>query len=316
MRVAVVVGGRSEEAAVTRVSGENVSRALRELGHDPVTVEVASKGWKTDRGPVEVAPGRGLAGCDAAFPLVAGLQSVLELLDVPYVGPGVLAAGLTGHKKICKDLLGSWGYPQARYVQWAAGMAASDLEHLGLPLFVKPTRLGSSIGITKVEDLGDLSGAIEAAAAHDPLVIVEEAVVDAVELEVGVLGFEKPITSEVGEVVVPPGGWNDYENKYADGPARLIVPADIPEAVAAQTRKFAEECYLLLGCSGGARVDLFYRPDSGDVLINEVNSSPMYATTSAFPILWEASGLRLHEVVSVLLEAAFERYREISEERY
>jgi D-alanine-D-alanine ligase len=316
VRVAVVVGGRSDEAAVTRVSGENVAQALRRLGHEPVTVEVASTGWSTDRGPVAVAPGRGLADCDVAFPLVAGLQSLLEILDVPYVGPGTLAAGLTGHKKICKDLLGSWGFPQVRYLQWAPAMVTSDLEHLGLPLFVKPARLGSSIGITKVEALGDVGQAVEIAAAHDPLVVIEEAVVDAVELEVGVLGFDKPISSEVGSVIVPPGGWNDYDNKYGAGLARLSVPAEIPDAVAGQAREMAEKCYRMLGCSGGARVDLFYLPDSGRLLVNEVNSSPMYTPTSAFPLLWEASGRQLPEVVTALLDAAFDRYRSVAAEKY
>lgn len=315
MLVAVIVGGRSDESTVTRISGENICRALIALGHRPVVVEAAPRGWTAHGKPVMMEPGRGLASCQVVFPLVAGLQSLLEVLDIPYVGPGAFAASLTGHKKICKDLMKSWGFPQVRYLQWNQDLTNADLEDLGLPLFVKPARLGSSIGITKVASLDQLTEAISTAASHDPLVLIEEAV-EAIELEIGVMGFAKPVVSEVGQVLVSPNSWNDYDNKYSVVNPRLVVPAEIPASVAEWAQRLAGDCYARLGCSGGARVDLFYLTEKKSLLINEVNSSPMYTPTSAFPLLWQASGLELPEVVGVLLDTAFERHQATRDERF
>jgi D-alanine-D-alanine ligase len=316
MRVAVIVGGRSEEAVVTRVSGEHVSRAIAKLGHQPVIVEAGRRAWTAKGEHLTLEPGRGLASCHVAFPLVAHLQGLLEALDVPYTGPAAFAAHLTGHKIVCKDLLGIRGIPQVPYREWIDdGDPADLLTQLEFPWFVKPARLGSSIGISKVSALEDLAEAIAHAQSHDPLVIVEQGV-EAIELEVGVLGHGEPVASTVGQVIVEPGGWNDYDNKYGSLSPRLKAPADVPPHVEKEAQSLACRAYFELGCSGGARVDLFYLPEQEKLLVNEINASPMYTPSSAFPVLWQASGVDLPGVVEILLEAAFEKHDSQGREKY
>ena len=249
-------------------------------------------------------PGSGLLGSEVAFPVLHGpygedgtVQGLLELLDVPYVGAGVLASSLCMDKVVFKDVLAAAGVPQVGYAaireaRWRDRPDAvrEELAALGLPLFVKPARLGSSVGIAKVRQEDELVAALEGAFAHDGLVIAE-AFSAGVEVECAVIGLNEAEASVPGEVVLLGGAeWYDYEAKYSDGGVRLQVPARIPPDAVERVRRLAADTFLRVGCAGLARVDFFVE-DDGRVLVNELNTLPGMTPTSAFPKLWEASGV-------------------------
>jgi D-alanine-D-alanine ligase len=288
----------------------------------PVLLERDGSWHGPDGAPLALAPGGGLLGADVAFPVLHGpfgedgtVQGLLELLDVPYVGAGVLASSLCMDKIVFKDVLAAAGVPQVAYVavreaRWrdAPGEVRSELAALGLPVFVKPARLGSSVGIAKVRALDALDAALEGAFAHDGLVIVE-AFSAGTEVECAVIGLFEAEASVPGEVVLLGGAeWYDYEAKYSPGGVELRVPAAIPEAAVADVRRLAVETFLRVGCAGLARVDFFVE-DGGRVLVNELNTLPGMTPTSAFPKLWEAAGVPWPEACERLLRIALERHR-------
>jgi D-alanine-D-alanine ligase len=233
---------------------------------------------------------------------------------VPYVGAGVLASSLCMDKIVFKDVLAAAGVPQVQYravreARWhgAPDAVRAELEPLGLPVFVKPARLGSSVGIAKVRDATALGVALDGAFAHDGLVIAE-AFSAGTEVECAVLGLHEPEASVPGEVVLAGGAeWYDYEAKYSPGGVELRVPAEIPEAAAATVRRLAVETFLRVGCAGLARVDFFVE-DGGRVLVNELNTLPGMTSTSAFPKLWEATGVSWPEACDRLVSLALERH--------
>jgi D-alanine-D-alanine ligase len=324
VRVAVLHGGRSSEHDVSLASAEAAIGGIAAAGHDAVPVLLEREGgW---RGPdgllLALTPGGGLLGADVAFPVLHGpfgedgtIQGLLELLDVPYVGAGVLASSLCMDKIVFKDVLAAAGVPQVDYAavreaRWRAEPDAvrAQLARLGLPLFVKPARLGSSVGIAKVREAGELDAALEGAFAHDGLVIVE-AFSDGVEVECAVMGLYEASASVPGEVVLVGGAeWYDYEAKYGPGGVELRVPAGIRDADAETVRRLAVETFLRVGCAGLARVDFFVE-DGGRVLVNELNTLPGMTPTSAFPKLWEATGVPWPEACDRLVGLALERHR-------
>jgi D-alanine-D-alanine ligase len=216
---------------------------------------------------------------------------------------------------VFKDVLAAAGVPQVDYaavreVRWreAPDAVRAGLARLGMPLFVKPARLGSSVGIAKVREPGELDAALEGAFAHDPLVIAE-AFSGGTEVECAVIGLYDAEASVPGEVVLLKGAeWYDYEAKYSDGGVALEVPARIADDAAADVRRLAVETFLRVGCAGLARVDFFVE-DGGRVLVNELNTLPGMTPTSAFPKLWEAAGVPWPEACDRLLNLALERYR-------
>jgi len=234
---------------------------------------------------------------------------------VPYVGAGVLASSLCMDKVVFKDVLAAAGAPQVAYLavreaDWRdrPDVVRSVLAPLGLPLFVKPARLGSSVGIAKGGSSAELDAALDGAFAHDGLVIAE-AFSGGTEVECAVMGYRAPEASVPGEVVLLGGAeWYDYEAKYSDGGVELRVPARIPDASAAELRRLAVETFLRVGCAGLARVDFFVE-DDGRVLVNELNTLPGMTRTSAFPKLWEAAGVPWPEACDRLLGFALERHR-------
>jgi D-alanine-D-alanine ligase len=320
VRVAVLAGGRSSEHEVSLSSAEAVREGVAAAGHEvlPITIE-RSGAWTHAGEALTWTPGGGLLGADAVFPVLHGpfgedgtLQGLLELLDVPYVGAGVLASSLCMDKIVFKDVLAAAGVPQVdsaavREARWNAAPEAvlRELTVLGTPVFVKPARLGSSVGIAKVWSEAEMGPALEAAFVHDPLVIVE-AFSSGIEVECSVIGNGEPEASVPGEIVLHGADWYDYESKYRPGGMELQVPARLPDAVREEVRRLAVDTFVRVGCAGLARVDFFVEGER--VLVNELNTLPGFTATSVFPKLWEASGVPFPELCDRLLTLACERY--------
>ena len=267
---------------------------------------------------------RVLGRVDVVLPLLHGpygedgtLQGLLELVDVRYVGSGVLASAASMDKQVMKVLLADAGLAVGPHLvvrprDWERrpGQVADDVEELGWPVFVKPARAGSSIGISKVHHPEDLAAAIEAARAHDPKVVVE-AMVTGREIECAVLESPDggvPATSLPGEVEVLSGHeFYDFEAKYLDaGAIRLSCPADLPPELTHRVRELSARAFEALGCEGLARVDFFVTP-GGDVLVNEVNTMPGFTPFSMYPRMWAATGLDYGELVDRLIRLALRR---------
>jgi D-alanine-D-alanine ligase len=320
VRVAVLAGGRSSEHEVSLSSAAFVREACAAAGHEVLAVTVERSGaWTLDGGELALRPGGGLVGADAVFPVLHGpfgedgtVQGLLELLDVPYVGAGVLASALCMDKVVFKEVLAAADVPQVGYAAvreplWRSdpGAVMDAVADLGTPVFVKPARLGSSVGISKSGEGGpELAGALELAFEHDGLAIVE-AFSGGMEVECSVIGLGEPEVSMPGEIVVN-ADWYDYEAKYTPGGMELVAPARLPEAVREEVRRLAADTFLRVGCAGLARVDFFVEGDR--VLVNELNTMPGFTETSVFPKLWEAGGLPAPELCDRLLGYAVERY--------
>ena len=315
-------GGRSSEHEVSLASAASVAAGLRSAGHTVLEVEVTREGrWRAEAAELSFSPGCGWPGIDVVFPALHGpfgedgtVQGLLELLDVAYVGAGVLASAACMDKVTFKRLMGTGDIPQvpyravaARDFRQAPAGILGELETLGLPVFVKPARLGSSVGIGRVLDPAELRPALVEAFTHDSLAIVEAAAAG-IEVECGVLGDEDPIASEPGEILLAAGesGWYDYAAKYTPGAMRLIVPARISETARRRVRKLATESFTRAGCAGLARVDFFVDGDS--VLVNELNTMPGFTDTSVYGLLFAASGMAYPELLDRLVSLALERH--------
>jgi D-alanine-D-alanine ligase len=314
MRVAVLSGGRSSEHQVSLDSGASVAEGLRAAGHDVIPVLLERDGrWTRDGEEVALRAGGGLLDAEVAFPVLHGpfgedgtVQGLLECLDLPYVGPGVLAAAVAIDKLIFKRVLAFHDIPQVEFCEAGEDGWRERADTMGLPLWVKPARLGSSVGISKVTSVEPgLDEAVELARRHDPRVIVE-AHGGGKEVECSVLGNEAPQTSPPGEIVAH-ADWYDYDAKYAEGGMELIVPARIGEAQAARVRELAARAFRAVDGSGLARCDFFVRED-GEVLVNEINTIPGFTSTSVFAKLFEADGLPYPELCDRLVRLGVERY--------
>ena len=279
----------------------------------------------THRG-LDVRPGeeaaRMLHDVDVVFPILHGpwgedgtIQGLLELAGIPYVGSGVFASAAAMDKGHMKAVLSASGLEVGPYQlltvsEWRADpeRVLARLDSLALPVFVKPARAGSSVGITRVSDRSDLPEAIERAAAHDPRVIVEQGFLGVREIECGVLdGPEGPRASVCAEIVVRAGhDFYDFEAKYLEDAVDLLVPADLPEDVAASVRSQAVAAFRALTCEGLARVDFFVTPD-GRAIVNEVNTMPGFTSISMFPRMWQASGMTYPELIDHLISDALRR---------
>ncbi|MCR6712950.1 MAG: D-alanine--D-alanine ligase [Demequina sp.] len=262
---------------------------------------------------------RSLGPIDVVFPVLHGpfgedgtVQGALELVDVRYVGSGVLASAVGMDKQFMRAAFVDAGLPVTDAVVLLPGQDAAprmaEIEALGLPVFVKPARAGSSMGISRVDDLAQLDAAIAAALKHDPKVLVERGVVGR-EIETAVLGTpDGPRTSLPGEIVT--GGehsFYDFDAKYLDeAHVQLICPADLSEDVIARVRAMAEAAFTAVGAESLARVDVFVGED-GTVTVNEINTMPGFTPTSMYPRMWAATGVEYPELVSALLETALSR---------
>lgn len=315
MKVAVIRGGRSSEHQVSLRSGAAVAGGLRDAGHDVIEIVIEPDGrWVDDEGDLSITPGAGLLDAEVAFPVLHGpggedgsVQGLLEVADIPYVGSDVEASAICLNKLVFKRLLGSAGLPQVEFCEAGAEGWRGSAAGLGLPLWVKPARLGSSVGISKVDSLDQLDDAVELAHRHDPKVIIE-ASGPGKEVECSILGHSELVASVPGEIVAH-ADWYDYEAKYDEGGMELRVPAEVSESAAEGVRELAQRVFRLCGCSGLARCDFFV--DGEQVLVNELNTIPGFTETSVYGKLLEASGIAYPELCDRLVKLAIERHEEI-----
>ena len=313
MRIAVIGGGTSSEHEVSLRSAVSVAAGLREAGHETVEVTIDREGrWSAEGAAVSFSPAGGLLDCDVAFPVLHGpggedgsVQGLLEVLRVPYAGSDVEASAVCMDKLVFKDLLASHGIPQVDYCRAGAEGWREIAAGFGQPVWVKPARLGSSVGITPASGEQELGRAVERAGKHDPRVIVE-AQAPGKEVECSLLGNEDPVASPPGEIVTKGHDWYDYEAKYAEGGMELLVPAEISGPATERLRELARRVFVLCGCSGLARCDFFV--DGEEVLVNELNTIPGFTETSVYGKLFEADGIAYPELCDRLVTLAIERH--------
>jgi len=334
LTLAVVYGGRSGEHEVSCVSARNVIRAADPERFSVVEVFISPDGrWWVDGKPVWlrldrvgkahlVVEGREVV-CDVVFPVLHGtygedgtVQGLLEMVNAPYVGADVLGSAVGMDKGVQKALLQDAGLPVLpfqvvegrRWERHTEEVRRELAARVGYPCFVKPTRLGSSVGVHRVETPQQLDTAVWDALRYDLAVIVERAVLQPVEVEVSVLGNDDPIASVPGEVR-PRHAFYDYEAKYVDPEgAELVIPAEIPAERAQEVRGLALQAYRTLRLSGMARVD-FLLEREGATYISEVNTIPGFTPISMYPKLWEATGIPYRELISRLVDLALERWQ-------
>jgi D-alanine-D-alanine ligase len=307
----VLAGGDPAQFAI---AGRELPEVTEASGN---TVVLAADPTATDlivRDPAEGVSS--LAGVDVVFPVLHGafgedgtIQGMLEMAGIPYVGANVFASAASMDKEFTKKLAAVEGIPVGPYAVLRAGVSLSeaDKERLGLPVFVKPSRAGSSHGITKVTDWADLDDAIATARQVDPKVLVEAAIVGR-EIECGVLEAEAgsaPEASLLAEVHVDDHDWYDFEAKYLDD-GHNDIPADLPDEVTRKVQDYARRTFTVLDCAGLARVDFFVTADH-EVYLNEINTMPGMTPRSAFPQMWAATGLEYPKVVDRLIRTALHR---------
>jgi D-alanine-D-alanine ligase len=333
-RVAVLLGGRSSEHEISLASARSVLEALDPERYETVTVEIGRDGrWELGSGsdggsvaetlpvPTENVPAT-LGEVDVVFPVLHGpfgedgtVQGLLELAGVPYVGAGVLGSALAMDKDVFKAVMRDRGIPVTRNITLRQGQAPEN--PFGYPVFVKPARLGSSVGISKVGSEDDLAQAVELAFRHDEKVLVEE-FVDGIEVECGVLGNEEPLASLPGEIVshgFDGADWYDFSAKYAEGGMDLVVPPRLEQETIERVQELAVRSFVAGECEGMARVDFFVRDDE-EVLLNELNTIPGFTATSVYAKLFEASGIPYAELVDRLVQLALARHERRSRLSY
>ncbi len=339
VRVAVLAGGRSSEHAISRESAKSVLEALDPDRYEAAAIEIDRGGrWQLasamrslpgadaargsdHQGPTlsssetlpviaDAPPAAVLGTIDVVLPILHGpfgedgtVQGLLELAGVPYVGAGVAASALCMDKDLFKAVLRDRGIPVAQNVTLRDG--DPPRHPFPYPVFVKPARLGSSIGISKVHGEDELGAAIALARRHDDKVLIEEFVAGT-EVECGVLGNRDPVASVVGEIVAH-AEWYDYGAKYDEGGMDLVIPARVSEEETRLVRSLAVESFVATECEGMARIDFFVRPD-GEVVVNEINTIPGFTATSVYAKLFEASGIPYPELLDRLIELALERH--------
>ena len=308
MRVAVLKGGRSLEREVSLRSGANAEAALRRLGHEVLEVDVDQHLVRTLRA----------ARPEAAFVALHGkggedgtVQELLEILEIPYTGPGVLACERAMDKVVAKAHFAAAGvatppafaFNQDAFRELGAAEALPDIvERLGLPIVVKPAKQGSALGIRVVREAGELPGALMGALAYDDRVLLERFVVGR-ELAISVLGTGEPWALPVVEAIPRGRDFYDFEARYTPGLTDLVAPARLDDALAQETARLAIACYRALGCRGVSRVDMLLDADGG-LWVLEINAIPGMTDTSLLPKAAEAAGLGFDEVVERILADA------------
>jgi D-alanine-D-alanine ligase len=324
-RFEVIPVGISVAGAWVLGTGEPAELTIRDRqlpAVDPAAVALALPGDPTRRELVRIAGarcGEVLSGVDVVFPVLHGafgedgtIQGLLELADLPYVGSGVLASAAGMDKEFARKLLRVEGLPVTDTVVLRADatLTAEQRERLGLPVFVKPARAGSSLGITRVPDWSELPSAIATARAVDPKVLVEAAVIGR-EVECGVLEFpdgriEASLPAEIRVVAAGSAGWYDFDAKYLDDACEFDIPAKLDDDVTAELQAMAVAAFRALDCQGLARVDFFVGPD-GALTVNEINTMPGFTPISMYPRMWAVTGVDYPTLLSILIDTAVAR---------
>jgi D-alanine-D-alanine ligase len=352
IRVGVIFGGRSVEHEVSLVSAASIINALDKEKYDVIPIGIASTGqWLSSsetlhllkekqsieleqeqllipdprkQSLVAINDGGGVGKTlDVIFPAVHGrfgedgtLQGLLELADLPYVGPGVLGSAVGMDKVIQKELLIRAKIPTAPSIWFTheefetrRNKIITEIERkLKYPLFVKPSNSGSSIGINKAHNRKELIVYIQLAVQYDRKILVEQGINNAREIECGVLGNDQPIASLPGEIV-PSNEFYDYDAKYVDGKSSAIIPAKLPAAVVKKIQQFALTAFRILDCAGMARVDFLVTKKTNRVYLNEINTIPGFTSISMYPQLWQASGVPYSLLLDKLIQLALERHK-------
>ncbi|HLO86297.1 MAG TPA: D-alanine--D-alanine ligase family protein [Nostocaceae cyanobacterium] len=346
LRVGLLFGGRSGEHEVSISSARAIAQALNSAEnsnkYEIVPFYIQKDGfWQAGEVAQQVlASGQAMqnlaanpalwqfpaetAAVDLWFPILHGpngedgtIQGLMTLMQVPFVGSGVLGSALGMDKIAMKTAFSQAGLPQVKYMALTRGqiwsnpcvfpkLCAEIEEKLGYPCFVKPANLGSSVGIAKVRSRQELEAALDNAASYDRRIIVEAGVV-AREVECAVLGNDNPKASVIGEITFN-SDFYDYETKYTQGKADLIIPAQLPTSVIQQIQEMALTAFAAVDAAGLARVDFFYVEATGEILINEINTLPGFTATSMYPVLWANSGVSFTELVDQLIQLAIERH--------
>lgn len=340
-KVGLIFGGRSAEHKVSLVSAAAIYANLDPNKYEVTSVYIRKEGlWEivespllTDRSPIQGRthsflpwgnPGPSQAPApDIYFPVLHGpygedgtIQGLLEMADVPYVGAGVLASAIGMDKAVAKALFERKGLPVVQYrilfePDWneeRRALVEGIRKELPFPVFVKPSNLGSSVGISKVKSPEDLEAAIDLAFSYDRKVLVEEGI-QGREFECSVLGNDRPEASLPGEII-PGREFYDYRDKYLDGKTGFIVPANLPDVLVSEIRRLAVSAFVAIEGAGMARVDFFYAEGQGKLYLNEINTIPGFTEISMYPRLWEASGLSFPALVDRLIELGFERHQQ------
>lgn len=346
LNVCVIFGGNSTEHEISRLSAKNVINNLdkekyniytlgitrdgRWLLYDGDTDSIADGSW--ENGAVKKAilspdtADRGLlvfngekidtVPIDVAFIIMHGkngedgtIQGLLELAEIPYTGPKVLASALCMDKAMVKELLQANGIPVTKGITVRHGDNLEDAvrkvnDTFAFPVFVKPSNAGSSIGASKASDNFELSAALEDALKHDTKALVEE-YIDGIEVESAVLGNRNPKVARLGQIFSG-HEFYDYDAKYKDGVSHTIIPADIPEETAAEISEFAKKAYIIAECSGFTRIDFFVEKGTNRVILNELNTIPGFTNISMYPMMWKASGLSYRETLDEIIRLGLE----------
>lgn len=346
LQVGLLFGGRSGEHEVSITSAAAIANAFssgdNQSKYDVIPFYIQKNGvWQTEEAQPVLETKKAIstpdnqkstqwqlppqaADIDVWFPILHGpngedgtIQGLLTLMQVPFVGSGVLGSAVGMDKIAMKTAFAQAGLPQVKYIAVARSEIYSSpcvfprlcdaIEaQLDYPCFVKPANLGSSVGIAKVLNRSELEAALDNAASYDRRIIVEAAV-NAREVECAVLGNDSPKASVVGEISFD-SDFYDYETKYTQGLAQLNIPACLPEAIAQQIQSMSLEAFAAVDAAGLARVDFFYLEATSEVLINEINTLPGFTSTSMYPQLWQASGISFPKLVDQLVKLAIERH--------
>ena len=313
IRVAVIYGGRSGEHEVSLRSAESVIAAMNPARYEIVRFVIGKEGrWSPS--PILPEPGAH-PDIDVAFPVIHGtfaedgtLQGLLELADLPYVGPGVMASAVAMDKDVMKRLCRERGLPVVEYlVQHRDEIDAEAVaRELPFPVFVKPANLGSSVGISKAHDYEGLKKALCLAAEYDYKIIVERGI-EGREFECAVLGNDDPAASVPCEIL-PSREFYDYEDKYELNLARFELPAKLADCELSEMRRLSVECFKAVGCEGMGRVDFLREDATGKLYINEINTIPGFTSISMYPKMWEYSGIPYSQLIDRLIDLALERH--------
>lgn len=346
--IVIVFGGKSGEHEVSVNSALSIEANIDRQLFTTTAVGVAHNGsWCTAKTIAELVKDgkvvaqnnqtlpneevvKQLLTADVIFPIIHGtngedgtLQGLLELANVPYVGSRVLGSATAMDKVIQKQLCSYVDLPQADFytftkIEWSTNkdQIINDInKHIKYPNFVKPVNLGSSVGISKVKSQSDLVDAIETALQYDNKVLVEEGIENILEIEVSVLGNEKPEASVCGSIHTNTEFY-DYETKYVTDDIVAKIPAEIPAAISEEIRRIAIEAYQVLNCQGLARVDFFYQQDHNRIVLNEINTLPGFTKISMYPKMWAASGLTYADLITKLIEFGQDAWQKKQQLKY